>query len=93
MKVSFLLSFTLIAAGCTTSDRTAEDVAAVVAGRAGDGAAGEIQRARKDDRRIREAYDLGVLQATKSLHAAIHATQQTDLAERSSPDQTLVPEE
>jgi hypothetical protein len=50
----------------------------------------EIQRDRKEDRRVREAYDLGQLQATKSLHQAIENTQRTDVVGGAS-ERTLLP--
>jgi hypothetical protein len=50
----------------------------------------EIQRDRKEDRRVRDAYDLGQLQATKSLHQAIANTQATDVGEE-APDRPLLP--
>lgn len=51
----------------------------------------EIHRDRKEDRRVREAFDLGQLQATKSLHQAIENSQGTDRAGAVGSDRPLLP--
>jgi hypothetical protein len=51
----------------------------------------EINRDRKEDRRVRDAYDLGQLQATKALHQAIENSQRTDVADAGRQDRPLLP--
>jgi hypothetical protein len=93
---SSLLGIALLAPGCTSSaNRTSEAVANVVAvSAATTPEAKKIADVQKDgtkDARIREAYELGQLQATKALHAAIQNTQKTDAADAGAQDLSLVP--
>lgn len=75
----------LLSAGCASAERQRQDAADVVAaGRGGEKAPVG------GDARVRAAFELGQLQATKSLHAAIQRTQQDDGA-RPPADTHLVP--
>ena len=86
----------LFLAGCVSSaNQASQEVANVVAaGRvttSGDAKVVEVQKEARKDERIREAFDLGQLQATKALHQAIQNTQNTDAANASTEDRVLVP--
>ena len=86
----------LFLAGCSSSaNRASQEVANVVAaGRAttsGEAKVVEVQKEARKDERIREAFDLGQLQATKALHQAIQNTQNTDAAALSTEDRVLIP--
>jgi hypothetical protein len=92
----YLLGLALLVQGCTTShQRTADDVANVIAATsATTPEAKKIADVQKDgakDAKIREAYELGQLQATKALHAAIQNTQKTDAPDAATQDRSLVP--
>lgn len=89
------LTALLLTQGCTTARQTTGDqVAGIIA--SGQTTSVEArhavavrEEARKDER-IREAYSLGQLQATKSLHQAIQNMQRADVA-RTDHDGALVP--
>jgi len=86
----------LLIAGCSSSsNRASQEVADVVAASrattSGDAKVIGVQKEARKDERVREAFDLGQLQATKALHQAIQNTQNTDAAGANADDRTLVP--
>lgn len=91
-----LLVIVAAGAGCATNRaKVADDVANTLAADAATSAdarrAAEIQRNAKTDVRLREAFNLGQLQATKAVHQAILNTQQTDAPGAAMQDDSLVP--
>ena len=91
-----LIGIAFFAQGCTSSPtRTTEDVANVVAATTATTpeakTIADVQKDGAKDAKIREAYELGQLQATKALHAAIQNTQKADVPDVATPDRSLVP--
>lgn len=82
MKIGIALLIAL--GGCaSTEQRRQEAVDLIARPEAGDAGA-------RGDPRVRAAFELGQLQAAKSLHAALQRTQDND-AVHSGPDARLVP--
>lgn len=83
------------ALGCASSRRSADDAAAIIAAAHATDATGQqlaaLPAQARQDERVRQAYALGQLQATKSLHAALQQLQNTDQPGARGPESTLVP--
>lgn len=94
--VSLVFSAAVLAGGCATSrTKIADDVSATIGAEAATTPdarrVAEVQAEAKKDVRVREAFHLGQLQATKAMHQAILNTQKTDAPDANPLGESLVP--